>query len=346
MLPREPGPLRGGEEVQPGEDSAACAAWRDRGDQPCSCCCCSGACLWRQQQNPQTSGGPPVVHDNMVGPFERGTGVPDDLHGLNFKPASYGSVPTQDPKAPRGGDGPTCDAVTVVEHCPCGDHRGVDDMHKHSDDATGTAAAGREFTLVTDDQPLVSPLRPDRQTPTMTAARIQRWALYLGGYNYKLQYVPGKQLLNSDALSRLTQQTTRDRGEGPTEGSHDWTRPPDSSLYVRNYGQGEKWIPGHVKSATGARMVTVEPPTAIVKRQVDQVRRRSDSSPRFPVTDTTARGPGPSQTKGPCTAANVTTPLEAAAPEYSPDTAQIAGNNIQPRTSLLPPTLSPAEASQ
>ncbi|XP_077519830.1 uncharacterized protein LOC144129558 [Amblyomma americanum] len=445
MLPREPGPLRGGEEVQPGEDSAACAAWRDRGDQPCSCCCCSGAWLWRQQQNPQTSGGPPVVHDNMVGPFERGTGVPDDLHGLNFKPASYGSVPTQDPKAPRGGDGPTCDAVTVVEHCPCGDHRGVDDMHKHSDDATGTAAAGdltlrvgfrdvlvdcplmvfdcegpslcgrdlltlqdnagapvlhltpacgatetsetdtckiksifsdyqdvfttelglmkgppaslrlkdeaipkfcREFTLVTDDQPLVSPLRPDRQTPTMTAARIQRWALYLGGYNYKLQYVPGKQLLNSDALSRLTQQTTRDRGEGPTEGSHDWTRPPDSSLYVRNYGQGEKWIPGHVKSATGARMVTVEPPTAIIKRQVDQVRHRSDSSPRFPVTDTTARGPGPSQTKGPCTAANVTTPLEAAAPDYSPDRAQIAGNNIQPRTSLLPPTLSPAEASQ
>ncbi|XP_077519817.1 uncharacterized protein LOC144129539 [Amblyomma americanum] len=180
----------------------------------------------------------------------------------------------------------------------------------------------------------------------MAAARIQRWAVYLGGYNYKLQYVPGKQLLNSDALSRLTQQTTRDGGEGPTEGSHDWTRPPDSSLYVRNYGQGEKWIPGHVKSATGARMVTIEPPTAIVKRHVDQVRRRSDSSPRIPVTDTTARGPGPRQTKGPSTAANVTTPLEAAAPDESPDTAQIAGNNIQPLTSLLPPTLRPAEASQ
>lgn len=38
----------------------------------------------------------------------------------------------------------------------------------------------------------------------MAAARIQRRALYLGGYRYKLQYTPGKQMLNSDALSRLT----------------------------------------------------------------------------------------------------------------------------------------------
>lgn len=48
----------------------------------------------------------------------------------------------------------------------------------------------------------------------MAAARIQRWALYLGGYKYKLHYVPGKQLLNSDALSRLPQQATGDGGEG------------------------------------------------------------------------------------------------------------------------------------
>lgn len=62
---------------------------------------------------------------------------------------------------------------------------------------------GREFTLVTDHQPLLGLLRSDRPTPSMAAARIQRWALYLGGYRYKLQYTPGRQLLNSDALSRL-----------------------------------------------------------------------------------------------------------------------------------------------
>lgn len=67
---------------------------------------------------------------------------------------------------------------------------------------------GREFTLVTDHQPLVGLLRSNRQTPAMAAARIQRWALYLGGYSYKLQYVLGRQLLNSDALSGLSLRST------------------------------------------------------------------------------------------------------------------------------------------
>ncbi|XP_065292073.1 uncharacterized protein [Dermacentor albipictus] len=132
--------------------------------------------------------------------------------------------------------------------------------------------------------------------------------------------------------------------QGPTEESHDWTLPPDSSVYVRNYGQGEKWIPGHVKSATGARMVTVETPTAIVKRHGDQVRRRSDSSPRFP--DTTARSPGSNQTPGPSTATNATTSLEAAAHVNSLDAGQIADDSIRPHTPSLPTSLSPAEASQ
>ncbi|XP_049524954.1 kinesin-like protein KIF28 [Dermacentor silvarum] len=67
---------------------------------------------------------------------------------------------------------------------------------------------GRQFTLVTDHQSLLGLLRPDRQTPTMAAARIQWWALFLGGYQYKLQYVHGKQLLTADALSRLPVEAT------------------------------------------------------------------------------------------------------------------------------------------
>ncbi|XP_037505942.1 uncharacterized protein LOC119382311 [Rhipicephalus sanguineus] len=39
----------------------------------------------------------------------------------------------------------------------------------------------------------------------MAAARIQRWALLLGAYKYRLQYKLGKQLVNADALSRLPQ---------------------------------------------------------------------------------------------------------------------------------------------
>ncbi|KAL1428538.1 hypothetical protein MTO96_002904 [Rhipicephalus appendiculatus] len=94
--------------------------------------------------------------------------------------------------------------------------------------------------------------------------------------------------------------------QGQTRENDDWTLPPDSSVYVRNYGQWKKWIPGRVKSATGARMVTVETPGAIVRRHVDQVRRRPDSPPMFPVADTTARGPGATQTPGPSTAIDET----------------------------------------
>lgn len=64
---------------------------------------------------------------------------------------------------------------------------------------------GREFTLVTDHQPLLGLLRHDRETPVMAAARIQRWALLLGAYKCKLQYKPGKFMLNADALGRLPQ---------------------------------------------------------------------------------------------------------------------------------------------
>ncbi|XP_070386488.1 uncharacterized protein [Dermacentor albipictus] len=88
---------------------------------------------------------------------------------------------------------------------------------------------GREFILVTDHQPLLGLLRPDRPTPPLAAARIQRWALYLGGFRYKLQYSPGKQLLNSDALSRLPQETL----EPTTEGE-----PPDYVLALACVQEG------------------------------------------------------------------------------------------------------------
>lgn len=52
----------------------------------------------------------------------------------------------------------------------------------------------------------------------MAATRFQRWALYLGGYRYKLHYVPEKQLLNSDALSRLPMLSTEPEDDGePSE---------------------------------------------------------------------------------------------------------------------------------
>ncbi|XP_049525093.1 uncharacterized protein K02A2.6-like [Dermacentor silvarum] len=89
---------------------------------------------------------------------------------------------------------------------------------------------GREFVLVTDHQPLLGLLKADRPTPALAAARIQRWALYLGGFRYQLQYCPGKQLLNADALSRLPQRTSEPK---LPEGD-----PPDYLLALAGFDEG------------------------------------------------------------------------------------------------------------
>ncbi|XP_075743691.1 uncharacterized protein LOC142802112 [Rhipicephalus microplus] len=164
---------------------------------------------------------------------------------------------------------------------------------------------GRQFTLVTDHQPLLSLLQSDRPTPPLAAARIQRWALYLGGYRYKLQYTPGKQLLNADALSRLPLRSTEADDVDSPPASDDWVVPMESNVYVRNYGVGEKWTPGRVQSTAGSRMVTVQTPHSVVRRHVDQVRPRQASQSPSPGSASLSesnmsmlpkRSPGPSTT--------------------------------------------------
>ncbi|KAH6927428.1 hypothetical protein HPB50_003463 [Hyalomma asiaticum] len=66
----------------------------------------------------------------------------------------------------------------------------------------------------------------------------------------------------------------------------------------------------------------------------------------FPVADTTARGPGPTQTPAPSTALNETLPSETVTPENPPSTDQVAEDNTQLHHSPLPTTSSPAEAPQ
>jgi hypothetical protein len=62
---------------------------------------------------------------------------------------------------------------------------------------------GRHFTLVTDHKPLVSILNPKSGIPAMTAARLQRYALYLAGHTYDIEYRNTRQHCNADGLSRL-----------------------------------------------------------------------------------------------------------------------------------------------
>ena len=62
---------------------------------------------------------------------------------------------------------------------------------------------GRSFVLVTDHQPLCKILGPKEAVPPLAAARLQRWALILGAYDYKLEHVSGKRNTNADCMSRL-----------------------------------------------------------------------------------------------------------------------------------------------
>lgn len=62
---------------------------------------------------------------------------------------------------------------------------------------------GREFTLITDNKPLFSILHPEKGIPPLAASRLQRWALFLSGFNYKIECRSSIENSNADGLSRL-----------------------------------------------------------------------------------------------------------------------------------------------
>lgn len=62
---------------------------------------------------------------------------------------------------------------------------------------------GRVFVVFSDHKPLQYLFSKSRQVPPMASSRIQRWALTLGAYNYKMVFRAGKLQANADALSRL-----------------------------------------------------------------------------------------------------------------------------------------------
>ena len=63
--------------------------------------------------------------------------------------------------------------------------------------------SGREFTLVTDHRPLLGLLGENKPIPQQASPRLQRWAITLAGYDYRLQYRKGSENGNADCLSRL-----------------------------------------------------------------------------------------------------------------------------------------------
>ena len=61
----------------------------------------------------------------------------------------------------------------------------------------------KQFTLVTDHKPLTVLFNPSKAISGMASARIQRWALFLMDYRYKIQFRRTGNHANADALSRL-----------------------------------------------------------------------------------------------------------------------------------------------
>ncbi|XP_021354167.1 uncharacterized protein K02A2.6-like [Mizuhopecten yessoensis] len=75
---------------------------------------------------------------------------------------------------------------------------------------------GRRFTLLTDHKPLVAIFNPEKSIPTTTASRMQRYALFLSGLTYDIEYKHTKAHGNADSLSRLPL-----KGEGPVDSDDD-----------------------------------------------------------------------------------------------------------------------------
>ena len=62
---------------------------------------------------------------------------------------------------------------------------------------------GNSFRIFTDHKPLLGLFAEHKPISSLAAARVQRWALFLAAYNYKLEYHAGSLNGNADCLSHL-----------------------------------------------------------------------------------------------------------------------------------------------
>ncbi|XP_062708968.1 uncharacterized protein K02A2.6-like [Aedes albopictus] len=62
---------------------------------------------------------------------------------------------------------------------------------------------GRKFTLVTDNKPVVQIFSPNKGLPTMSALRMQHYAVFLESFDFDIRYRTSKDHGNADGMSRL-----------------------------------------------------------------------------------------------------------------------------------------------
>lgn len=61
---------------------------------------------------------------------------------------------------------------------------------------------GRKFFLETDHKPLKYIFDKNKSLPSNVAGRVQRWAVFLSGYDFELKHIEGKTNWSADCLSR------------------------------------------------------------------------------------------------------------------------------------------------
>ena len=98
---------------------------------------------------------------------------------------------------------------------------------------------GRRFTLVTDHKPLMAILGSKKGLPTLAAARLQCWAIFLLGFQYELEFRTSGQHANADGFSRLPRSNPGEMEDGLEKGTrafnlHQVEALPVSSQSVRN----------------------------------------------------------------------------------------------------------------
>ncbi|XP_045471780.1 uncharacterized protein K02A2.6-like [Harmonia axyridis] len=71
---------------------------------------------------------------------------------------------------------------------------------------------GNSFTLCSDHKPLLALFGENKGIPQMAAGRLQRWALFLSGFNYHFQYIKGSENGGADGLSRFPIES-KEKGE-------------------------------------------------------------------------------------------------------------------------------------
>lgn len=76
---------------------------------------------------------------------------------------------------------------------------------------------GRHFILETDHKPLTYIFGSKKGLPQMAASRVQRWAVFLAGYDFEINYLQGKDNGPADALSRVIEHARADQAQNERE---------------------------------------------------------------------------------------------------------------------------------